>query len=594
MIEKEIEQQTNSSDKIEGISDTTINTISDIFQLKATDITAGTNWWRWYIDNEWNRYFVKTYNFNKDRCASEYIASCLYRKLGIPVPNMKLIKNEGKTYLVSPEVQASGYKGSKYDEKKLMEYFDHDDVKKWFIADAWLANRDIFGLDYDNILTTPWNRKVRIDNGGTLFYRAMWSHKQSFANAEVGELKTLLDPKMAREAGTIYNKTIKNTDMIEQAITLAKNISEEDIKEIITKSWISNTEQVINALIARRAYILEKILWDHDMDKIKTVVRTPEHITSRCISYNFWSEGIDLKPNEKMLVILPADGEGILKDIFLWHRKKEKYRNLWPGQDRKDNDPYWAYSQIRVFDALSHSRKNWKDPKWYNPVKYAERRSDIEYENLHDRVATVGDIKPVMIEITSKGTDDEKSIVSEYSLQVITYPEVDDTTKTSEQIFSPNTKFVDLKNKTNMLPQYGGGKHFWSYPHAIALNGKNGKEHFPLTEEFDHEDMYLKNGALHMRLSPGKKILSLEMAIGDTWFNYHGEWKKQLWWAKLNARLLGKDGHQDHFIDTLNIPPEWILSGWLSNGEYITQEWDEIIISSINTSYLMWVRLLYK
>ncbi len=295
-----------------------------------------------------------------------------------------------------------------------------------------------------------------------------------------------------------------------------------------------------------------------------------------------------------MVVLLPLDGSGILKDIALGHRKREEFWNCSAGA-RKSNDPCGAYTRVRVLDANTMEWKDWKDPKGYNPVKYAERRGDIEYENLHDWIHTVGNISPIAVELTSAGTDPNLSVVTEHSLDAITYPEVDGDTEIQEQIYSKGTRFIDLAGNGSKLPIYGGGKHEGHYNDAVPLGGSNGKEHFPMTETLSGDEEYLdSSGRLHIKLPAGKNPISLEIAVGDTWFNYKGPGKYQLGWAKFNADLYRDGSSQERFMDNVNVPPQGILSGGLSDNEFVAQEGDELILSSsAGTTYLMGWRVMY-
>jgi hypothetical protein len=75
-----------------------------------------------------------------------------------------------------------------------------DQVRRNFAVDAWLGNRDVFGMTYDNILTdengVPW----RIDNGGALLYRAMGEKKTDFGG-KVTELDAFRQGKKAKIYG---------------------------------------------------------------------------------------------------------------------------------------------------------------------------------------------------------------------------------------------------------------------------------------------------------------------------------------------------------------------------------------------------------
>lgn len=325
--------------------------------------------------------------------------------------------------------------------------------------------------------------------------------------------------------------------------------------------------------------------------EVVDVLFAPNRTTTREIDFMLQTP-IDLAPGQKIIIVIAQNKiTGILKDVILSHRKKEKYWNLPPGGNRKDHDPAGAYSRIRVLDKKDGKWKDWKDPKGYNPIKFAERRPDIEYENLHDWYATVGNIAPLAIEITSAGHDPEWSIVTIHGLDVVTYPEISENSIVQEHIYTPGTSFADLKYGAKKLPSYGGGKHEGGYPSAVPLGGKNHREHFPLTESVQSSNDYIdKNNRLHIKLLAGKMLKSLEVSIGDTWFNYKGSGTFQLGWAKLTAYIQKKGGSCDKFINNANIPPQGVILGGPEK-DYIAEEGDEVVIESYPTSYLMGWRL---
>lgn len=364
-----------------------------------------------------------------------------------------------------------------------------------------------------------------------------------------------------------------------------KNIAE-DPREVSEKVDKIITEEVSKPLKNSDIPEVQEQLKDPDLVE---VFENPNRQTSREIAYNL--KATDLVPGQKIMVILPDDFDGDLKEISLGHRKREDFWNLKPGETRKSWDDAGAYSEVTVFDKKTNAWKSWQDPKGYDPVKFAERRHDVEYENLHDWLHTVGDIEPAAILIRSAGKDPKWSVVSEHSVSIVTNPEVNNNTEEIEHIFSPGTSFVDMKDKKQTLPTYGGGKHERHYNNAIVLGGKDGQEHFPMTESTDRENETLENGQLRIQLPVGVKIKSLEVSIGDTWFRSGGS-DHQLGWAKFNAFVKTKNG-TERFMDTINVPPQGVLSGGPTDPEYVTQSGDEIILSSQHTSYLMGYRILF-
>jgi hypothetical protein len=124
-----------------------------------------------------------------------------------------------------------------------------DQVRRDFVVDAWLSNRDVFGLNYDNVLTdaegTPW----RIDNGGALMYRAMGAKKTDFTG-KVGELDVFRTGKKAKVFGPEMTK-----DQELDGATRVLAITPGDIDDMVADAGLPKS--LADTLKARRKYIAD-------------------------------------------------------------------------------------------------------------------------------------------------------------------------------------------------------------------------------------------------------------------------------------------------------------------------------------------------
>lgn len=145
----------------------------------------------------------------KDSVANEYIASQLYRMLGVNVPESRVAVINGQPAFVTKMVKG----------KELSGYLSESAVltaaRKGFVTDALLANWDAVGMGYDNMLvevlpiggsrTIQGYRIHRIDLGGSLLFRAQGSPKGTLFGKTVGELESFLtkNPQAAKVFGGI-------------------------------------------------------------------------------------------------------------------------------------------------------------------------------------------------------------------------------------------------------------------------------------------------------------------------------------------------------------------------------------------------------
>jgi hypothetical protein len=146
--------------------------------VKLTKPAGGSNGAMLAEDVEGTRWIVKNYKGNQDRVATELLANALYRELGIDVPEAGTLSFGGKPALAYPLVEGTPGGG------KLRVGGPNRELAKGFMADAYLANWDVVGLDHDNLLWPEGTEKVdadtkpvRLDQGGSLQYRAMGSTK---------------------------------------------------------------------------------------------------------------------------------------------------------------------------------------------------------------------------------------------------------------------------------------------------------------------------------------------------------------------------------------------------------------------------------
>lgn len=208
----------------------------------------GSNDGGWYEDAETReRHYVKWYE-NPDQAKVEYIANAVYGALGINAPRSQLVEMNGRIGVASGEIAGA----KNIHPKELMR---HSDTPLGFIADAYLANWDVVGLDYDNMVAGEDGRIYRIDNGGTLHFRAQGEQKE-FPADHVPELETMRNPLF--QAGKVF-ANLKLDELRGQAERLCQQLTSKDIDQIVKASALDaeTADAVRAALIGRRRYIAE-------------------------------------------------------------------------------------------------------------------------------------------------------------------------------------------------------------------------------------------------------------------------------------------------------------------------------------------------
>lgn len=159
----------------------------NIDEWKQVGKQAGSNPGGEYEDGDGARWYCK-FPENENIAKNEALACKLYEAAGIAVPEVKLVEQDGGLGVASRMIDGVKKDQAKVTSGKLPGVFSG------FAADAWLANWDVAGTGYDNLLVKD-GKAVRIDAGGSLLFRAQGSPKGSAFGDSVGEVKSFLDPK---------------------------------------------------------------------------------------------------------------------------------------------------------------------------------------------------------------------------------------------------------------------------------------------------------------------------------------------------------------------------------------------------------------
>ena len=204
---------------------------------------------------------------------SEAMANNIYQVCGIPVPKQKLYTDEKA--LVLQEIRG----------RLLNECFPNQlenirlKLGQGFVVDALLANWDVIGSQEDNIMVgnNGHGVPVRIDNGGSLTFRAQGKKKEF--GPEVNELETMRDPKInpnsANYFGHLTDSVIK--DQIQQIIKPNKAailaVTSYELKGVMEKridymlEWaplISNKETAASEEVTREVEeAIVDFFWDN-------------------------------------------------------------------------------------------------------------------------------------------------------------------------------------------------------------------------------------------------------------------------------------------------------------------------------------------
>ena len=242
-------------------------TYNDIENWTRIGPQTGSNPGGTFRDENGNTYYVKVPRTDL-HAQNEALAAALYKELQVPAVEVLLGEENGELRTVSPIVKSTGVLGYSPDRDVV------EKLQEGFAVDAWLANWDVAGLTFDNVIIDTNGNPVRVDPGGALMWRAQGEPKGKIFGDVVGEIDTLRDKGMAKEASVIFGDM--TDDQVKESAKVLLNISPERIDEIVD-SIIADFEEAAAMKVKlrnRRQDILDRFGLT-DADKIAEVVDEP-------------------------------------------------------------------------------------------------------------------------------------------------------------------------------------------------------------------------------------------------------------------------------------------------------------------------------
>lgn len=177
-----------------------------------------------YQDTATGQKWLIKFNGSADAVQNEVLSAKLYTLAGVEAPELHAITIEGKPALASRIID-----GIKEVPAKTLA--STPSVTDGFAVDAWLANWDVAGLNFDNVVLVN-GRAVRIDVGGSLRYRAVGGLKGSAFGDSVGEIESMRDGTNA-QARAVFGAM--SPQDVERSVERVLSISDADIRAIVLR-----------------------------------------------------------------------------------------------------------------------------------------------------------------------------------------------------------------------------------------------------------------------------------------------------------------------------------------------------------------------
>lgn len=217
--------------------------------LKFGGSAGGTTGARTAKHKDGSTWLVKTYGGNEDRVATELLSNAAYRHMGAQVPRAGRIKLlNGKQALSYPflegKPQPMVFQGRR-DNRSA-------ELGKHFMMDALLANWDVAGLEDDNILWNKAGEPFRVDQGGTLEFRAQGSKKF------YGPVPTEVDSMLSAKGQASRSMVVTEQGLRQQARDIGQHMGPGVIDSLVDGAGFKDQkmrERVRTHLKARVAWM---------------------------------------------------------------------------------------------------------------------------------------------------------------------------------------------------------------------------------------------------------------------------------------------------------------------------------------------------
>lgn len=228
--------------------------VENIASWKVAGAKKGSNPGGLYIDGDGQKWYVK-FPQDEDQARNEVLASNLYGLVGVRTAEAKLVRRGKRIGVASEWIEGLA------SQPSALKSGDVEGVTDGFVADAWLANWDVVGLNHDNLLVDEDGDAVRIDPGGSLLYRAQGGLKGAAFGDHVPELESLRDPSVNGVAAPVFAH-VTNDDLVSGAYRLSK-VPDDEIRDAVMASGPgtdAQREKLADRLIARKQFIIDTLL----------------------------------------------------------------------------------------------------------------------------------------------------------------------------------------------------------------------------------------------------------------------------------------------------------------------------------------------
>lgn len=229
----------------------------------------------WIIEYEGKQFYAKEYR-DPDQARCEYVSNQIYKKLGAPVLDGRIVQIGERTLYVTPLITDYRHFRLQYNpdireftvngpSNYYISYYHQKELDTMLIPGCLLLDWDCVGIGdkpLGNLLVVDDQHLVLVDHGGSLLFRGLLGRKPTTAlTAEVSELEIFLDTDGINPITAAIFKHI-SPDAVRNGVLRLETLTVEEIKQIVRSAQFdpSIEDKIISLLVSRRQKLIDKVL----------------------------------------------------------------------------------------------------------------------------------------------------------------------------------------------------------------------------------------------------------------------------------------------------------------------------------------------
>jgi SPP1 gp7 family putative phage head morphogenesis protein len=281
-----------------------------------------------FLDDENARWIVKDYNGNRLQVESEWISNRIYAANKINVPEARLaVLPDGRKVIAIKKIADPGL--TEMGAKHVDWAAGTNAIQKGYATDAFVGNWDVAGTGWDNILVVPGKKAsvYRIDQGGSLFFRAQGGQKGAQWSGVVDEIFSLRNadfPVDNSYSVRLFAK-LNDADVAAQIKLMMKTIKMPYLNALVKDSGMAldKADELLAVLEQRLAYMRQWRLSTRKALRAGAKHSTQAHLlaTDTPVTTSEWNTIVNARGNGYSLRWDTTDIED--QQIHFWIEKRD-------------------------------------------------------------------------------------------------------------------------------------------------------------------------------------------------------------------------------------------------------------------------------